>query len=153
MLLKEFARNSNKVSIRRMDLLIHAPLFKGNYNSISCDLADCFQCFCNYRNRLFYSFSQFCYESVPPDTLYCRISLDDGGDNESMSISNQKLMLRDFAEKHGMFQYEYYVYDGYTGRNFNRPSFQRMIADIEAGEIGCVITDGVDSLTRQEMDI
>ena len=33
--------------------------------------------------------------------------------NESMSISNQKLMLRDFAEKHGMFQYEYYVDDGY----------------------------------------
>ena len=117
--------------------------------------------------------------------LYCRISLDDGGDNESMSISNQKIMLRDFAEKHGMFQYEYYVDDGYTGRNFNRPSFQRMIADIEAGKIGCVvtkdlsrlgrnyieagsyieiffpkhnvryiaITDGVDSLTRQEMDI
>ena len=117
--------------------------------------------------------------------LYCRISLDDGGDNESMSISNQKIMLRDFAEKNGMFQYEYYVDDGYTGRNFNRPAFQRMIADIEAGKIGCVITkdlsrlgrnyieagsyieiffpkhnvryiaitDGVDSLTRQEMDI
>ena len=49
--------------------------------------------------------------------LYCRISLDDGGDNESMSISNQKIMLRDFAEKNGMFQYEYYVDDGYTGRN------------------------------------
>ena len=72
--------------------------------------------------------------------LYCRISLEDGGDNESMSISNQKLMLRDYAEKNGMFQYEYYVDDGYTGRNFNRPSFQRMIADIEAGKIGCVIT-------------
>ncbi|MGN8967788.1 recombinase family protein [Intestinimonas sp. HCP28S3_D6] len=123
------------------------------------------------------------YEKIT--ALYCRISLDDGGDNESMSISNQKIMLRDFAEKHGMFQYEYYVDDGYTGRNFNRPSFQRMIADIEAGKIGCVITkdlsrlgrnyieagsyieiffpkhnvrymaitDGVDSLTRQEMDI
>ena len=62
--------------------------------------------------------------------LYCRISLDDGGDNESMSISNQKLMLKEFAEKNGMFQYEYYVDDGYTGRNFNRPAFQRMIADI-----------------------
>ena len=123
------------------------------------------------------------YEKIT--ALYCRISLDDGGDNESMSISNQKLMLRDFAEKHGMFQYEYYVDDGYTGRNFNRPSFQRMIADIEAGKVGCVVTkdlsrlgrnyieagsyieiffpkhnvryiavtDGVDSLTRQEMDI
>ncbi len=117
--------------------------------------------------------------------LYCRLSLEDGRENESMSISNQKLMLRDYAEKNGMFQYEYYVDDGYTGRNFNRPSFQRMIADIEAGKVGCVITkdlsrlgrnyieagsyieiffpkhnvryiavtDGVDSLTRQEMDI
>ena len=66
--------------------------------------------------------------------LYCRISLDDGGDNESMSISNQKLMLKEFAEKNGIFQYEYYVDDGYTGRNFNRPAFQRMVADIEAGD-------------------
>ena len=72
--------------------------------------------------------------------LYCRISLDDGSDNESMSISNQKIMLREFTEKNGMFQHEYYVDDGYTGRNFNRPAFQRMIANIEAGTIGCVIT-------------
>ena len=117
--------------------------------------------------------------------LYCRISLDDGSQNESMSISNQKLMPKDYAEKNGMPRYEYYVDDGYTGRNFNRPSFQRLIADIEAGKVGCVITkdlsrlgrnyieagsyieiffpkhnvryiavtDGVDSLTRQEMDI
>ena len=117
--------------------------------------------------------------------LYCRISLDDGSQNESMSISNQKLMLKDYAEKNGMPRYEYYVDDGYTGRNFNRPSFKRLIDDIEAGKVGCVITkdlsrlgrnyieagsyieiffpkhnvryiavtDGVDSLTRQEMDI
>ena len=90
------------------------------------------------------------YEKIT--ALYCRISLDDGGDNESMSISNQKLMLRDFAEKHGMFQYEYYVDDGYTGRNFNRPSFQRMIADIEAGKIGCVITKDLSRLGRKYIE-
>lgn len=50
--------------------------------------------------------------------LYCRISLDDGSQNESMSISNQKLMLKDYAEKIGLSRYEYYVDDGYTGRNF-----------------------------------
>ena len=72
--------------------------------------------------------------------LYCRISLDDGSQNESMSISNQKLLLKDYAEKNGMPRYEYYVDDGYTGRNFNRPSFKRLIADIEAGKVGCVIT-------------
>ena len=64
--------------------------------------------------------------------LYCRISLDDGGDNESMSISNQKLMLKEFAEKNGMFQYEYYVDDGYTGRNFNRPDWEEIISKLEA---------------------
>ena len=41
--------------------------------------------------------------------LYCRISLDDGSQNESMSISNQKLLLKDYAEKNGMPRYEYYV--------------------------------------------
>ncbi len=113
------------------------------------------------------------------------LTLDDGSQNESMSISNQKLMLKDYAEKNGMPRYKYYVDDGYTGRNFNRLSFKRPIADIEAGKVGCVITkdlsrlgrnyieagsyieiffpkhnvryvavtDGVDSLTRQETGI
>ena len=117
--------------------------------------------------------------------LYCRLSIEDGRENESMSIQNQKALLKDFAEKNGLLDYEYYVDDGYTGRNFNRPSFQRMIADIEAGKVKCVVTkdlsrlgrnyieagsyievffprhnvryiavtDGVDSLNRQEMDI
>ena len=117
--------------------------------------------------------------------LYCRLSIEDGRENESMSIANQKAMLKDYAEKNGIFNYEFYVDDGYTGRNFNRPSFQRMIADIESGKVKCVITkdlsrlgrnyieagsyievyfprhgvryiaitDGVDSLNRQEMDI
>lgn len=84
--------------------------------------------------------------------LYCRISLDDGGDSESMSISNQKLLLKDHAEKLGMFQYEYYVDDGYTGRNFNRPSFRRMIADIEAGKVGCVITKDLSRLGRNYIE-
>ena len=121
----------------------------------------------------------------PVTALYCRLSIEDGRENESMSISNQKALLRDFADKNGFLDYEYYVDDGYTGRNFNRPSFQRMIADIEAGKVKCVITkdlsrlgrnyievgsyievffprhnvryiaitDGVDSVNRQEMDI
>ena len=84
--------------------------------------------------------------------LYCRIYLDDGGDNERMSISNQKLLLKDHAEKLGMFQYEYYVDDGYTGRNFNRPSFRRMIADIEAGKVGCVITKDLSRLGRNYIE-
>ena len=84
--------------------------------------------------------------------LYCRLSLEDSRENESMSISNQKLMLKDYAEKNGMFQYEYYVDDGYTGRNFNRPSFQRMIADIETGKVGCVITKDLSRLGRNYIE-
>ena len=55
--------------------------------------------------------------------LYCRISLDDGSQNESMSISNQKLMLKDYAEKNGMPQGTVLRGRRVYGKNFNRPSF------------------------------
>ena len=84
--------------------------------------------------------------------LYCRLSLEDGKDNESMSISNQKLLLKDYAEKNGMFNCEFYVDDGFTGRNFNRPAFQRIISDIEAGKIGCVITKDLSRLGRNYIE-
>ena len=84
--------------------------------------------------------------------LYCRLSLEDGKDNESMSISNQKLLLKDYAEKNGMFHCEIYVDDGFTGRNFNRPAFQRMISDIEAGKISCVITKDLSRLGRNYIE-
>ncbi len=91
--------------------------------------------------------------------LYCRLSLEDvklsqkdSSDNESMSISNQKLLLKDYAEKNGMFNCEFYVDDGFTGRNFNRPAFQRMISDIEAGRIGCVITKDLSRLGRNYIE-
>lgn len=45
----------------------------------------------------------------PIAALYCRLSIEDGSDNESMSISNQKAMLKDYAEKNGMPDYEFYV--------------------------------------------
>ena len=84
--------------------------------------------------------------------LYCRLSLEDGKNNESMSISNQKLLLKDYAEKNGMFNCEFYVDDGFTGRNFNRPAFQRMISDIEAGKISCVITKDLSRLGRNYIE-
>ncbi len=84
--------------------------------------------------------------------LYCRLSLEDGKDNESMSISNQKLLLKDYAEKNGMFNCEFYVDDGFTGRNFNRPAFQRMISDIEAGRISSVITKDLSRLGRNYIE-
>lgn len=51
----------------------------------------------------------------PITALYCRLSLEDGRDNESMSITNQKAMLKDYAEKNGMLDHAFCVDDGYTG--------------------------------------
>ena len=89
----------------------------------------------------------------PVTALYCRLSIEDGHDNESMSISNQKSMLRDFAEKNGFLDYEYYVDDGYTGRNFDRPSFTEMIERVENGEIKTVITKDLSRLGRNYLQV
>ena len=72
--------------------------------------------------------------------MYCRLSKDDGTDNESASIATQKSILTDYVKKQGWHLAKTYVDDGYSGTNFQRPSFQNMIKDIESGVINCVIT-------------
>ena len=71
--------------------------------------------------------------------LYCRLSRDDGGDSESNSISNQKAILTKFAAEHGFVDTKFYIDEGWSGANFNRPGFQEMLADIESGLIGTVV--------------
>ena len=71
--------------------------------------------------------------------IYCRLSKDDGTDNESASIATQHLAKT-------------YVDDGYSGTNFQRPSFQNMIKDIENGLINCVITKDLSRLGRNYLD-
>ncbi|HGL8689982.1 TPA: recombinase family protein [Streptococcus agalactiae] len=80
--------------------------------------------------------------------LYCRLSKDDGNSVESMSIWSQKVMLKQFAESNNIAIYDYYVDDGYSGTNFERPSFKKMITDIENGKIDCVITKDLSRLGR-----
>lgn len=80
--------------------------------------------------------------------LYCRLSKDDGNSVESMSIWSQKVMLKQFAESNSIAIYDYYVDDGYLGTNFERPSFKKMITDIENGKINCVITKDLSRLGR-----
>ena len=72
--------------------------------------------------------------------IYCRLSKDDGTDNESASIATQKSILTDYVKRQGWHLAKTYVDDGYSGTNFQRPSFQNMIKDIENGLINCVIT-------------
>ncbi len=84
--------------------------------------------------------------------LYARLSMDDGNVGESMSIGSQKAILKRKAEEMGIHSYKFYVDDGYSGTNFNRPSFQQMIADIEAGHVDCVITKDLSRFGRNYLE-
>ena len=84
--------------------------------------------------------------------LYCRLSQDDGNVGDSMSIQSQKAILEKFAKELGKIAYAFYVDDGYSGTNFNRPDFQRMIADIENGKIDTVITKDLSRLGRNYLE-
>ena len=72
--------------------------------------------------------------------LYPRLSHEDELQGESNSISNQKRILETYAKQNGFSNLRWYTDDGYSGANFERPSFQRMIDDIEDGKINCVVT-------------
>ena len=84
--------------------------------------------------------------------LYCRLSQDDGNVGDSMSIQSQKAILEKYAREIGKIAYSFYVDDGYSGTNFQRPSFQRMIADIENGKIDTVITKDLSRLGRNYLE-
>lgn len=80
--------------------------------------------------------------------LYCRLSRDDENSSESESILNQKQILSDFAKENKFNIVDYYVDDGYSGTNFDRPAFKRMIKDIENGTVNVVITKDLSRLGR-----
>ena len=71
--------------------------------------------------------------------LYPRLSHEDELQGESNSISNQKRILETYAKQNGFTNLRWYTDDGYSGANFQRPGFQSMLADIEAGKVGTVI--------------
>lgn len=81
---------------------------------------------------------------------YLRLSIDDGNkDVESVSIRNQRSFIKEFATNNNIEIYDYYVDDGYSGGNFDRPAFNRLINDIEHGIIDCVITKDMSRLGRE----
>ena len=75
----------------------------------------------------------------PITALYPRLSHEDELQGESNSISNQKHILETYAKQNGFSNLRWYTDDGYSGANFQRPGFQAMLADIEAGKVGTVI--------------
>ena len=83
--------------------------------------------------------------------LYCRLSQDDNTENESNSIQNQKMILQRYASDHHFPNPCFYVDDGYSGASFQRPGFQQMMADMENGEIGIIITKDLSRLGRNQL--
>ena len=80
--------------------------------------------------------------------LYIRLSKEDESEGPSQSVTNQKSLLDDFVKKHRLSVYDTYIDDGFSGTNFDRPAFQRMIADIEAKKVNMVITKDLSRLGR-----
>ena len=85
--------------------------------------------------------------------LYCRLSRDDGTDSDSNSVSNQKKLLSVKAKEMGLTDTKYYVDDGYTGTNFNRPGFQQLINDIEIGLVSTVMVKDLSRLGRDYVSV
>ena len=90
--------------------------------------------------------------------LYERLSRDDFGKDddqqrESNSISNQKRILEAYAKQNGFTNLKWYTDDGFSGANFQRPGFQSMLADIEAGLVGTVIVKDMSRLGRNYLQV
>ena len=85
--------------------------------------------------------------------LYPRLSHEDELQGESNSISNQKRILEAYAKQNGFTNLRWYTDDGYSGANFQRPGFQAMLADIEAGKVGTVIVKDMSRLGRNYLQV
>ena len=86
--------------------------------------------------------------------LYPRLSHEDELQGESNSISNQKRILETYAKQNGFTNLRWYTDDGFSGANFQRPGFQAMLADIEAGKVGTVIVkDCCAIMGRNQKDL
>ena len=80
--------------------------------------------------------------------LYCRLSQDDMLQGESNSITNQKAILKKYAEDNDFSNPVFYVDDGVSGTTFERDGFKSMMADVEAGKVGTIITKDLSRLGR-----
>lgn len=85
--------------------------------------------------------------------LYERLSRDDDLQGDSNSITNQKTMLEDFCSQRGLKNLRHYTDDGYSGGNFDRPSWKRMIADAEAGRIDVIVAKDMSRIGRNYLEV
>ena len=85
--------------------------------------------------------------------LYERLSRDDDLMGESNSITNQKQYLEDYARKNGFGNIRHFTDDGFSGVNFNRPGFQSLIKEVEAGNVATIIVKDMSRLGRNYLQV
>ena len=85
--------------------------------------------------------------------LYCRLSQDDGREGESNSIVNQKAMLKEYALKNHFKNIKFFVDDGWSGTNFDRPSFRELESLVEDGKVGIIIVKDMSRLGRNYLQV
>ena len=85
--------------------------------------------------------------------LYERLSRDDDLNGESNSITNQKQYLEDYARRNGFTNIRHFTDDGFSGVNFNRPSFQELIKEVEAGNVATIIVKDMSRLGRNYLQV
>ena len=88
----------------------------------------------------------------PITALYERLSRDDEQEGESNSITNQKSLLQAYAQERGFTNCRHYTDDGYSGGNFDRPGWQQLLADIEAGIVKTVLVKDMSRVGRNYVE-
>lgn len=92
-------------------------------------------------------------EQIGITALYCRLSRDDGMEGDSNSVANQKRLLTKYAKENALGNTRFYVDDGYTGTNFNRPGFQSLLEDIGMGYVSTIIVKDMSRLGRDYLQV
>ena len=90
-------------------------------------------------------------QTIYSAAVYCRLSKDDEQAGESVSIETQRTILQQFASDNQFHVVNEYIDDGWSGTNFDRPAFQRMMEDVDAGRINCIITKDLSRFGREHV--
>ena len=96
---------------------------------------------------------EFMRQSDKITALYCRLSRDDELQGDSNSIVNQKNILSKYAKENGFKNLQYFVDDGFSGTNFNRPSWNDLIALVEDNKVGAIIVKDMSRLGRDYLKV
>lgn len=93
-------------------------------------------------------------ENIWKVAVYIRLSVEDGDKVESNSISNQRMLLNDFLSDNSEFNlYDYYIDDGYSGTDFERPAFKKMLKDMNDKKFNTIIVKDLSRLGRNYIEV